>query len=59
MVHSTVSELSRKGGAAEKRHESAKAGAARNNIVAEEMMPIHIVRSPKLPTHLKKLFVHE
>jgi hypothetical protein len=37
-----VSELSRKGGVVEKRHESANAGAARNNIAAEEMMPNHI-----------------
>ena len=42
---------------AEKRHESANAGAAKNNTVADEMIPSHIVCSTlRVKSFLKKLF---
>jgi hypothetical protein len=47
MAQSTASELSWKGGEAEKMHESANAGTAKSRNVAKELMPNHIVRSSK------------
>jgi hypothetical protein len=47
MVQSTASELSRKGGAAKKMHESANADTVNSRSVAKELIPNHMVRSPQ------------
>jgi hypothetical protein len=47
MVQSTASDLSWKGGAAEKMHESANADTVKSKSAAEEVMPNHIVRRLK------------
>ena len=47
IVQSTVSDVSWKGGAAEKTHESANAVAVKSHSAAEEKIPSHIVRRLK------------
>jgi hypothetical protein len=47
MVQSTASDLSWKGGAAEKMHESANADTVKSKSAAEEVIPNHIVRRLK------------
>jgi hypothetical protein len=52
MVQSTASDLSWKGGAAEKMHESANADTVKSKSAAEEVMPIVRRLKPLCRSHV-------